>query len=243
MSGVVVRSPVVPPEAAAPSPLSPPARRVAAPSWLDLRLVLGVLLVLGSVLLGAQVVSSARHTYARVAVRRDLAAGVVLTAGDLRLVQVQLPDSGHGVYLARVNDAVGRRLARPIGAGELLPAAAVADVPAQTTVTVPLASGSAPQLRKGQRIELWLSTPQCASVVLLPDVTVQAVHGDTGGSFGAGADGQDVVVSVAPGLAERVVAALALDDVRLRAGVLTGPVPAGGQPVLPELGACAGAGK
>jgi len=250
MSGVVVRSPVGPGTAGHPPPStppsvapSPPARRLAAPSWLDLRLVLGVLLVLGSVLLGAKVVASARHTEARVAARRDLAAGVVLTAGDLTLTQVQLPDSRRGLYLSRLKDAVGRRLGRPVTAGELLPAAAVTGVPAQTTVTVPLASGSAPQLRKGQRIELWLSTPRCPSVVLLPDVPVQAVHGDAGGSFGAGSDGQDVVISVSPGLAERVVAALALEDVRLRAGVLTGGAPANDQPVLPDLGACAGGSK
>jgi len=239
MSGVVVRSPVLPSEAESSVPPSPAARRVTPPSWLDLRLVLGVLLVLGSVLVGSRVVAGARHTYPRVAVRHDLAAGTVLAAGDLRLVQVQLPDRGGRVYLRRLDQAVGQRLTRPVAGGELLPAAAVEPAPARTTVTVPLASGSAPQLHKGQRIELWVSTPQCASVVLLPDVPVQAVHGDTGGSFAAGSGGQDVVVSVAPGAAERVVAALALTDVRLRAGVLTGPAPAGESPVLPDLAPCA----
>jgi hypothetical protein len=221
MSGVTMPTP--------PAPPSPSPRRIAAPSWLDLRLVLGVLLVLASVLIGAKVVSGARQTYPRVTVRHELAAGAVVGAGDLRLAQVQLPDHG-------------KRLSRPVSAGELLPASALDTVKAQTTVTVPLASGSAPQLHKGQRIELWVSTAKCSSLVLLPDVTVQAVHGDSGGSFGSGSDGQDVVISVPPDLAERVVTALAIEEVRLRAGVLAGPTGIAGAP-LPDLGACVSAGR
>src|SRR3954452_824726 len=105
-----------------PAPPSPSPRRIAAPSWLDLRLVLGVLLVLVSVLIGAKVVSGARQTYPRVTVRHDLAAGAALGASDLPLRQVQLPHQGHGVYLSRLQDAVGKKLSRPVSAGELLPA-------------------------------------------------------------------------------------------------------------------------
>jgi hypothetical protein len=231
MSGVSSPSDAPPP--------SPRPRRIAAPSWLDLRLVLGVVLVLASVLIGARVVSGARTTYPTVAARRDLAAGTVLTAADLRLAQVRLPDSGRAVYLRRVDDAVGKQLARPLGAGELLPAAAVAAVRPQTTVTIPLAAGAAPQLHKGQRVELWVSAAGCSSLVLLPDVTVQAVHADDGGSFAGGAGGQNVVISVAPDLAERVVAALAIEEVKIRAGVLSGhredPALA-----LPDLAPCSG---
>jgi SAF domain-containing protein len=240
MSGVTMPTPPTPPTP--PAPPSPTPRRMAAPSWLDLRLVLGVVLVLASVLIGAKVVSGARQTYPRVTVRHDLAAGAVLTAGDLHLAQVQLPDHGHGVYLNRVRDAVGKKLSRAVSAGELLPASALDEVNAQTTVTVPLARGSAPQLHKGQRIELWVSSAKCSSMVLLPDVTVQAVHADSGGSFGAGSDGQDVVISVPPELAERVVTALAIDEVRLRAGVLAGASP-GDAPPLPDLTPCAGADR
>ena len=93
---------------------------------------------------------------------------------------------------------------------------------ARTTLTVPLAAGAAPDLRSGQRIEVWVSTASCSSVVLLPDVTVQAVHADTGGSFSNGTGGQDVVISVEPAVAGRVIQALALADVKLRAGILVG---------------------
>src|SRR3954449_2734081 len=114
MSGVTVSTP--------PAPPSPWPRPLAALRWLALRLVLGVVLVLGSVLVGAKVVSGARQTYPRVTVRHDLAAGAVLGASDLQLRQVQLPHQGHGVYLSRLQDAVGKKLSRPVSAGELLPA-------------------------------------------------------------------------------------------------------------------------
>ena len=53
----------------------PTPRRVRPPRWLDLRLVLGVLLVLGSVLLGARVVGAADATVPVWAAAGDLAAG------------------------------------------------------------------------------------------------------------------------------------------------------------------------
>lgn len=198
--------------------------------------MLGVVLVLASVLIGAKIVSNARHTYPTVAATHDLAAGTVLAASDLKLAHVQLPDRGQGVYLSRLTDAVGKQLNRPVSTGELVPLRAIGAVPARTTVTVPLPTGGAPDLRKGQRIEVWLSTPACGSVVLLPDVSVQAVHADSGGSFDSGSGGQDVVISVEPALADRVVAALAIDQAKLRAGVLVGHAPAAG--ALPDLATC-----
>jgi hypothetical protein len=226
MSGVAVSPATLSSSLSSSSPSpSPHPRRIATPSWLDLRLVLGVALVLASVLIGAKVVSGATKTYPAVATKRDLAAGKILTTGDLQLAQVQLPHRGKGVYLSTLHDAVGRQLNRAVSSGELVPAGAVAGVKEQTTLTVPFVSGAVPDLRTGQRIEVWVSTPSCASVVLLPDVTVQSVHADSSGSFSTGTGGQDVVISVPPAAASRVIAALALDQAQLRAGVLVGARP------------------
>lgn len=226
---------------------SPEPRRVATPRWLDLRLVLGVVLVVASVLIGATVVSRASDTHAMVAARHDLAAGTVLRAADLTTVHVQLPDSGRSVYLTKTGDAVGRKLQRAVDSGELVPAAAVASVRAGATVTVPFAAGAAPDLRTGQRIKVWVSSSSCASVVLLPDVTVQSVHrGD--GSLSSTSDGQDVVIAVEPGQADRVIAALAIEGAQIRAGVLVGDTAAGSSSAAPspvagqlpsDLAACA----
>jgi hypothetical protein len=92
---------------------------------------------------------------------------------------------------------------------------------------------------------VWVSTSTCSSVVLLSDVAVQSVHTDQG-SFGTGSGGQDVVISVDPSQADRVIAALALDGAKVRAGVLVGAgaaptdAPGTGQATpLPDLAPCA----
>lgn len=219
---------------------SPAPRRLTTPRWLDLRLVAGVVLVLASVLVGAKVVAGADDTYPMVAVTRDLAAGVTLRADDVRVVRVQLPEHGAGVYLGDSADAVGQQLNRSLSRGELLPKAALGAPAAQTTLSVPFASGDAPELHKGQRIEIWLSTKTCPSVVLLADVTVQDAHTSDDSALGS-RRGQDVVLSVAPELADRVVDALARDGATIRAGVLSGPSRPGANQSLPQLDACPGA--
>jgi SAF domain len=221
----------------APLPPSPRPRRIAAPSWLDVRLVLGVGLVLASVLIGAKTVASARHTSPVVAARRDLAAGTVLSADDLGVVPARLPDSS-GVYASGPAELVGRRLSHAVSAGELVPLAALDTAGSRTTVTVPLEAAAAPDLRKGQRVELWVSVGDCPALVLLPDVAVQAVHADSA-AFGSGTGGQDVTISVVPELADRVVAALAIDGAQLRAGILTGSGSADPPTDLVDLRACA----
>lgn len=214
---------------------SPPPRRVATPRWLDLRLILGVVLVLAAVLLGAVVVSRARHTGHEVAVTRDLAAGTTLRADDLRLVDAQLPDGG--AYLPSTDRAVGKVLTRPLTSGELLPAAALGTQPRATTVTIPFGADAAPQLHRGQRVVVWLSTPSCPNLVLLPDVVVQDVHAADASTFAGPGAGQDAVLTIAPPLAERVVAALAIEKAAIRAGVLSG-APQDPAASLPDLGGC-----
>jgi hypothetical protein len=216
--------------------LSPTPKRTQPPRWFDLRLVLGVALVIGSVLLGAKIVSGARATYRMVAVTRDLAAGTTLRSGDLRRVDVRLPARGAGVYVHDTAGAVGRQLSRALAKGELVPLAAVSEQAAATTLSVPLAAGRAPALHAGQRVELWLSSKQCPSLVLLADVTVQEVH--AGSAAVGAASGQDVVLSVPPPLADRVVTALALEDAVVRAGVLAGPAHADANGRLPGLESC-----
>jgi hypothetical protein len=218
---------------------SPRPRRISTPRWFDLRLVFGIVLVLAAVLVGAVVVSRAKHTDKELAVTRDLAAGTRLETSDLRLIDVQLPDDVRhdGAYVSDPDQAVGKTLNRSLRKGELVPAAVLAAAATGTTVSVPFAADAAPTLSRGQRIVVWLSSPACPSVVLLPDVTVQDVHTSDSGAFSTSGTGQDVVVSVAPQLAQRVVAALAIQDATIRAGVLTG---SGSKTsgTLPSLDAC-----
>ncbi len=201
--------------------------------------MLGIVLVLAAVLVGAIVVSRAEHTDKELAVTRDLAAGTRVQASDLRLIDVQLPDDVRrdAAYLSDPDQAVGKTLNRSLRKGELVPAAVLAATVTATTVSVPFAADAAPTLSRGQRIVVWLSSATCPSVVLLPDVTVQDVRTSDSGGFSTSGTGQDVVVSVPAQLAQRVVAALAIQDATIRAGVLTGSrVSSSG--ALPSLHAC-----
>ena len=119
-----------------------------------------------------------------------------------------------------------------------MPASALSPGAPHTTVSMPFAAGAAPSLTRGERIVVWLSTSTCPSVVLLPDVTVQDVRTGDGGGFSADGSAQDVVVSVAPELAQRVVEALAIDNATIRAGVLTGTSSARPTTRLPALAGC-----
>ena len=71
------------------SPPSPPARRLRPRSWFDPRLILGVLLVLGSVVTGSAVISAADRSVRVWALTRDVAAGTVLTGDDVRPARVR----------------------------------------------------------------------------------------------------------------------------------------------------------
>lgn len=218
---------------------SPTPRRVRKPRWLDVRLVLGIVLVLAAVLAGAAVLARARHTETALAVTRDLSAGTTVQAADVQSVSVALTGAqraGH-VYLADPRAAVGKVLARPLAAGELVPAAAVGAAPRRTTVNVPFAGDAAPKLDRGERIEVWLSTPKCPSVVLLRDVAVQDVAAADDAEFSGGSGGQDAVLSLSSALAQRVVSALALHDATIRAGVLSGATESSDDP-LPALTGC-----
>ena len=107
-------------------PVPPPARRLGAPTWLDARLVLGVLLVLVSVVAGARVVGTADRSSSVWVATRDLAAGAVLTEGDLEPGRVRLFGDASRYVGVTGPGPVGYVLTRGVGARELLPAAGLA---------------------------------------------------------------------------------------------------------------------
>lgn len=215
---------------------SPIPRRLRTPSWFDLRLLLGLSLVICSVVLGAFVVSRADSTTAMVVASRDLSVGTVITAQDVHTARVKLGRTG-GSYVELPADALGRSLTRPLSAGELVPRTAVA-APGGTDTTVPISvrPENAPVLNRGQRIGVWVSTSYCQAVMVLGDVTVQAVR-DSGSGLSA-TSAQGVVVRVSKPLAARVFTALGLEGAVIRIGVLSGLADPKANDGLPSLGSC-----
>lgn len=141
-------------------PRSPPASRLATPGWLDGRLVLGVLLVLVSVVVGARVLAGADRSQLVWATTGDLAVGSQLAASDLQPVRVRLFDSVDRYLDASGPPPVGYIVRRGIGAGELLPhdALSLPEEGAFRLVTVPLEPGHfPPDLVDEQEVDVWVT--------------------------------------------------------------------------------------
>ncbi|MEI4272089.1 SAF domain-containing protein [Klenkia sp. LSe6-5] len=198
------------------APEGPAPRRVRPPRWLDLRLVLGVLLVLGSVLVGARVVSAADATVPVWSATGDLAAGTVLTADDLVAVQVRL-DAAAGGYLATSTDPAGQVLGRAVGAGELLPRSALDPAADDVQLALPVQAGYAPpSLARGQLVDVYaVADPAAGSTDVTGEVdlvvagaTVQSVSGRGEGVLSTGASTIQVVVGVPAAQVPEVLAGI-----------------------------------
>jgi hypothetical protein len=195
-------APVAPPESAARAP-----RRVRTPRWLDLRLVLGVLLVLGSVLLGARVVSAADATVPVWSAAGDLAAGTVLAADDLVTVDVRLDETADA-YLAASTRPEGRTLARAVRAGELVPRSALEQPADLVQLALPVQAGYVPpSLRRGQLVDVYAVADPAAGAAaarrdeervtpVVAEAPVQDISGRSEGVLSTPTTTVQVVVSV-----------------------------------------------
>lgn len=185
------------------APASPPARRFRPASWTDRRLVVGILLVVGSLVGVVAVVATADDSVAVWGVRADLAPGMTVTADDVGLEQVRLPSTS--AYLGDDANPVGSVVVRAVSAGELLPAVAVvaADVaPDRRLVTVPVERHHLPQdLARGERVDVYLVERDAIGGavgdprLVLAAATVDAVE-DQGSRFSGSSLETGVVLAV-----------------------------------------------
>ena len=167
-------------------PAAPGATRARRPGWRNPRLLLGLVLVAGSVVLGARLVAAADDTVGVWAVARDLPAGATVTASDLERRQVRFPDRATADAYLSSSDAVpsGSTLNRPVARGELLPRSTFARSTGTDLVEVPVsvAEDDLPAtVRQGSVVDVWV-TPDVATgggtvraTRVLTDVTVVAV--------------------------------------------------------------------
>lgn len=209
---------------AAEVPGSPPANRHRATFWKDPRLVVGVALVAVSALLGATLLGGGDTTVGVWAARTTLASGQDVGPGDLVRREVRFADQADADrYLSA--DALlpeGAVLARDVGAGELLPRAAVGTGSGAAAVEVPLsvpAEAVPATVRAGSVVDVWVTPdPHLApsgaaeddraeSRLVLAQVPVLAVS-RSGGALGPSA-GRQVIVGVEPGQEDTLPAALA----------------------------------
>jgi hypothetical protein len=213
---------------------SPPANRFRRPRWLDLRLVVGVLLVIGAVLTGAVVVSSADHRGSYWALQHDVSAGTVLRGSDLASVRAQLGESARS-YLSSADAVIGKSVLHAMGGGQLIPRLELAAPTQGVLVTVPVRSDNAPRLARADRVTLWLSTKLCRGVVLLGDAVVVEVRTPTTSALSSG-NSLGLALRLPLALANRVVAALDADGAVIRVGVLSADV--AGPPAAADVSRC-----
>ena len=145
---------------------APTSVRLRRPGWRDPRLLVGIALIAASVALGSWAVTTAQRTVPVYLARDVLVPGVPLTSAALVVADVRL--AGHVDGYLRADEPLpeGSVLLRPVGAGELVPLAALGDAADLAVRAVPVAlSGPAPSgLGAGSRVDLWF-TPEAGTAV------------------------------------------------------------------------------
>jgi len=183
------------------------ASRLELPRWLDVRMVLGAVLVLTSVVVGARVLASADHFSEVYVARHALVPGEHLGAADLRIGQVRFNGEGASYVAAAGPAPVGYVVTRYVASGELVPLSSLEPVGSTTAdsrdVTVPVAPGHLPDgLGHGDLVDVYV-TPKVAvgARVPLPTRVLAAVAVDSegGGAQSLAAGSTVAVVLVVPG--------------------------------------------
>jgi hypothetical protein len=185
-----------------------------------------VVLLCGSVLLGARVLSSADDTVAVWGARTSLVKGQELTSADVVPVQVRFAeDAPADRYVAAADELPdGVFLTRDVGAGELVARAALGTSTEEALVEVPLSVEAAAipsSVSVGSRVDVWVAPASgsrsgggrpAEAVRVLADVAVVA-DGSRGVPEGLGGSAAlPVVVGVPPSLQDD------LPDVLARVG-------------------------
>ncbi|WP_323791905.1 hypothetical protein, partial [Nocardioides sp.] len=184
----------------------PPATRASAPGWRDPRLWIGVAIVAASVLVGTRVLAAADDTVAVWVLADDAGVGKVIAPDDLVAERVRFADEAALDRYLAVDEALpeGLRLLRGIGAGELLPRAALgeAGLGELFEVSLPVAPLLVPpSVTSGSVVDIYLSERSAsderrASGPALSEVTVVDAPPPEE-AFAVGGDRQ-VVLAVEP---------------------------------------------
>lgn len=195
--------PAPPADSLAGPPRSPAARRLRSVRWLNLRLLLGVALVLAAVIGGARIIGAADKTTTVWSAAVDLAQGVELTEADLVAVEVRL-DDGTAAYLSAGTVPQGKTLLRDIAAGELVPAAAVGTPKDQVSLALSVPAQHLPaSAQRGDRVSIYASSapsgtsaPTEGTEVVAESVTVVEISGRSDGALSVGSADLQVVIAV-----------------------------------------------
>ena len=152
--------------------------------WRDPRLWIGLLIVAGSVVLGARLLAAADESVSVWAVVGDHGVGAPVGSDDVVAVRVRFADDADLDRYLPADDPLpdGIVLARAIGSGELLPRAAIGTDAGAGTVQVPLdlePTRVPPSVDAGSVVDVWIGGAgrrgnHVAGEIALSSVTVIA---------------------------------------------------------------------
>ncbi|WP_252974982.1 hypothetical protein [Janibacter melonis] len=198
---------------------APTARRLSAPSWKDSRLLVGVVLVLASVVVGALAIGAADERVGVWAAASDMTPGDPVRESDLVRVDVSLGDQA-GKYLQTGREfPQGATVDRELRQGELVPRSALIDrgdlTVFPTVVHVPATDLSG--LAKGSRVAIYAAAPLTSQdkqagrrpeyTELLSPVTVHRVPTQGGTVIGGSSADSSVELLIPEDEVERVLSA------------------------------------
>lgn len=176
------------------------AARRARPVWLDVRFLIGIVLVVASAIGVWAVVHAARTTQPVLAAAHAIVPGQAVTAADLVELDARLGEAGER-YLEPAALVEGMVAMRGVAEGELVPASAIgtADDVDLTTLVVRSALDVPAGIVAGSAVELW-ATPLTGPgqygepVVIVSQAIIAEVRTEDSMVSRAGAD-LEVVVS------------------------------------------------
>lgn len=211
-------------EAVTKAPASPKASRLALPRWLDPKLLLGLLLVIVAMLLGARVFASADDTVAVYQVKAAMFTGDPLTADSVSVTRVHFAEGlvADNYVNAAQPLPTGQVVNHDLRAGEMLTQGSVAPKVQTPTVelSVPISTGDISLVTKNSRIDVIVvpnsttGTARVAPTKVLSNVLVTSVPGGSGGAFSSGSTaGSSITVRVNP------ATQTAFDSVKLAASL------------------------
>lgn len=192
------------------------ASRLVPPRWLDVRLVLGMVLVLLAVVGGSRVFASAGHFTKVYVARQALVPGEQLAAGDLSIGEVRFNGEGSSYVAVAGRAPVGYLVTRYVDAGEFVPLSALSattsTVGDSRFVTVPVGPGHLPDgLHHGDLVDVYVTAKVTAGAkVPFPTRVLAAVAVDSadGGSESSAGSTVAVVLDVPAALVATMVHAV-----------------------------------
>jgi Flp pilus assembly protein CpaB len=162
-------------------PESSAAKRPDRPRWRDSRLVIGVVLILVSVLLGARLLGGAQQGRTVVVAARPLVAGHLITAGDLTIRSIRLSGVDDRYWSgADAAGLIGHPVTTTVASGDLVARSAIALVASPTPmriVSVPVDPARAPALHTGDRVDVFATYGGSAAAATATGSTVVVLKG------------------------------------------------------------------